>query len=50
MQELANRLSPSQINAEVKQKLRANPYGAGMAAVLAGLISGLLLTRRTRHA
>ena len=50
LDELGQRLSPQHINAEVKQRIQASPYQAGLYAMLAGLLSGLLLRRRFRHA
>jgi ElaB/YqjD/DUF883 family membrane-anchored ribosome-binding protein len=50
LDELGERLSPQHINAEVKQRIQANPYRAGLYAMLAGLVSGLLLRRKYRHA
>ena len=50
LDELGERLSPQHINAEVKQRIQANPYRAGLYAMLAGLVSGLMLRRKHRHA
>lgn len=50
LDELGYRLSPQHINSEVKQRIQANPYRAGMIAMGAGLLSGLVLRRKFRHA
>ena len=50
LDELGRRLSPSHINAEVKARISANPYRSGLIAMAAGLVSGLFLKRKTRHA
>jgi ElaB/YqjD/DUF883 family membrane-anchored ribosome-binding protein len=50
LDELGHRLSPKEINHRVKQKISAKPYSAGMIAIGAGLVSGLLLTRRSGKA
>jgi len=47
---LGRRLNPSHINAEVKARISANPYRLGSIAMVAGLVSGLLIQRRRRHA
>lgn len=50
LDELGRRLSPSHINAEVKKKIRAKPYHSGLIAMAAGLVSGLIIRRKLRHA
>jgi hypothetical protein len=50
LDELGARLSPQHINAQVKRKIQAKPYRAGLFAMGAGLISGLIVRRRFRHA
>ena len=44
--ELGHRLSPQHFNEEVRHRIQAKPYSAGMVAVGAGFISALILTRR----
>jgi len=46
LDELGRRLNPSHINQQVKQKISAKPYSAGLFAMLAGLFSALLLQRK----
>jgi hypothetical protein len=48
--ELGRRLSPQHINAEIKQRIQANPYRSGLIAMGAGLISGLFLRGKLRRA
>jgi ElaB/YqjD/DUF883 family membrane-anchored ribosome-binding protein len=50
LDELGYRFSPSHINSQVKQRIQAKPYSSGLVAMGAGLLSGLLLTRRHRRA
>jgi hypothetical protein len=50
LDELNQRVSPKYINARVKQRLQANPYPAGLIAMGAGLVGGLLLMRRRARA
>ncbi len=50
LDELGRRLSPQHINAQVKEQIRSNPYGAGLVAMIAGIVSGLFLRRKLRHA
>lgn len=50
LEALGQRLSPQHINEELKHRIQANPYRAGLFAMLAGVASGLLLRRRPRHA
>ncbi len=50
LDELGRRLSPQYISAQTKRRIQANPYRSGLIAMGAGLISGLLLRRRFRHA
>jgi hypothetical protein len=50
LDELGRRLSPAHINEQVKRKIEAKPYSAGLIAGLAGLLSGLLLRRAFRRA
>jgi len=49
LDELGYRLSPSHINAEVKQHIRKSPYRSGAIAMGAGVVSGLLLRARRRR-
>jgi len=46
LDELGRRLTPSHINQQVKQKISAKPYSAGLVAMIAGLFSALLLQRK----
>lgn len=48
--ELGNRFSPHHLNEEVRHRIQAKPYSAGMLAIGAGFISALVLTRRPKHA
>jgi Putative Actinobacterial Holin-X, holin superfamily III/Protein of unknown function (DUF3618) len=50
LDELGRRLSPKYINARIKGRLQRNPYRAGLVAIAAGVISGLLLRRKFQHA
>jgi len=50
LDELGRRLSPSHINAQVKARISGSPYRSGLIAMSAGLLSGLFLRRRRRHA
>jgi ElaB/YqjD/DUF883 family membrane-anchored ribosome-binding protein len=45
LDELGRRLSPHHINAQVKRRIRENPYKSGLLALGAGLLSGLFLRR-----
>jgi ElaB/YqjD/DUF883 family membrane-anchored ribosome-binding protein len=49
LDELGRRLSPSHINQQVKQKISAKPYSAGLIAMVAGFFSALLLQRRAHR-
>lgn len=50
LDELGRRLSPSHINAQVKEKIRAKPYQSGAIAMAAGVLSGWIIRRKLRHA
>jgi ElaB/YqjD/DUF883 family membrane-anchored ribosome-binding protein len=50
LDELGYRLSPERINAQVKQKIQSDPYRAGLIAMGVGVLSGLFLRRKLRHA
>jgi len=50
LDELRRRISPQRINAEVKKKIQANPYRSGLIAMGAGLLGGLFVRRKSRHA
>ncbi len=50
LDELGYRLSPQHINAEIKQRIQANPYRVSFFAMAAGVLSGLVLRRKLRHA
>lgn len=49
MGELGQRLSPSHINAQVKTRIQEKPYHAGLAAIVTGVVSGLLLGKASRR-
>jgi ElaB/YqjD/DUF883 family membrane-anchored ribosome-binding protein len=49
LDELGQRLSPSHINAQVKQRIQEKPYRSGLLAMGAGILSGFFLTRSSRH-
>ncbi|PWU08641.1 MAG: hypothetical protein C5B50_29140 [Verrucomicrobia bacterium] len=48
--ELKHRLNPIQMKTQVTQGLQAHPYQAGLVAMGAGLLSGLVLRRRFKNA
>ena len=50
LSEIGRRLSPSHINAEVKERISAKPYSSGLIAMIVGIVSGLMLRRKLRHA
>jgi hypothetical protein len=47
--ELGQRLSPGHIHAQVKNRIHQKPYHAGLAAIVTGLVSGLLLGKAGRR-
>ena len=50
LDELGYRLeSPRYLNAQLKGKLRKNPYRAGLIALGVGVLSGLLVRRKLRR-
>jgi hypothetical protein len=49
LDELGYRLSPQHLNTVVKDRIQANPYRAGMIAMGAGILGGLMLVRRSRR-
>lgn len=49
LEELGQRLSPAQFHAQVKHRIREKPYRSGLVAMAAGVLSGLVLTRPSRH-
>jgi hypothetical protein len=49
LDELGRRLSPSHIRSEVKDKIRRNPYRAGLFAMVVGLAGGLVIRRKLLH-
>ncbi len=48
LDELGRRLSPQHINAEVKARISANPYRSGIIAMAAGILSGVIIRRKSR--
>jgi hypothetical protein len=50
LHELKNRLSPHEMKERVKHRIESEPYSAGVFAIVAGLVSGLLVRRRHRRA
>ena len=50
LDELGQRLSPSHINRQVKQTIRANPYKYSLIAMAAGFTSAVLLRWKMKHA
>jgi hypothetical protein len=48
LDELGRRLDPHYLNEQVKFRIQENPFGAGLVAMAAGVISGLLLQRRRK--
>ena len=49
LQELKSRLSPHEMKERVKHRIESEPYSAGVFAIVAGLLSGLLVRRRFRR-
>ncbi|MGH7968343.1 MAG: phage holin family protein [Limisphaerales bacterium] len=49
LDELTHRLAPRRLNAKVKRRIRERPFKAGLIAMGAGLVSGLLLKGRSRN-
>jgi hypothetical protein len=49
IQELTYRFSPSEINQRVRNKIGDQPYSAGLMAAVAGLVSGIVVSRHGRH-
>jgi hypothetical protein len=49
LDELGYRLSPSHLNAVMKDRIQANPYRAGMIAMGAGILGGMILVRKSRR-
>ncbi len=49
LDELGYRLSPRYLKAQLKGKLRKNPYRAGLIALGVGVLSGLLVRRKMRR-
>ena len=49
LDELGYRLSPRRLNAQLKHKIQEQPYRLGAFAMIAGVVSGLLLMRKARH-
>ena len=50
LHELRSRLSPHEMKERVKHRIESEPYSAGVFAIVAGLVSGLLVRRRHRRA
>src|SRR5262249_44605078 len=50
LDELGRRLSPRHINERIKSQISERPYKAGLIAMLAGLISGMMVRRRFQRA
>ena len=50
LDELSRRLSPQQINARMKERIRQKPYRSGLVAMSVGLLGGLFLGRESRRA
>jgi hypothetical protein len=50
LSELGHRLSPHEIRERVKHRIESEPYSAGVFAMIAGLVSGLLVRRKFRRA
>jgi len=50
LDELGYRLSPHHINERIKTRIAERPYRAGMIAMFAGLISGMMVRRRFQRA
>jgi hypothetical protein len=48
LDELGRRLDPHHLSEQVKFRIHENPFGAGLIAMVAGVISGLLLQRRRK--
>jgi hypothetical protein len=50
LHELGRQLSPHEMKERVKHRIESEPYSAGVFAMVAGLLSGLLVRRRSRRA
>ncbi len=50
LHELGRRLSPHQLKERLKYRIESEPYSAGVFAMVAGLVSGLLVRRKFRRA
>jgi len=50
LDELTYRLDPRRLNAKVKSRIQEKPLKAGLIALGAGLLSGIMLKGRSRHA
>jgi ElaB/YqjD/DUF883 family membrane-anchored ribosome-binding protein len=50
LHDLRSRLSPHEMKERVKHRIESEPYSAGVFAMVAGLLSGLLVRRRSRRA
>ena len=49
LDELGRRLSPQQINARMKERIRQKPYRSGLVVMGVGLLGGLFLGRESRR-
>ena len=47
--QLGRRLKPGHINARLKHRIEEKPYHSGLLAMVAGVLSGLFLTRAARR-
>jgi len=50
LDELGRRLSPHHINEQIKNRIAERPYRAGLIAMLAGLLSGIMVRRKFQRA
>ena len=50
LDELGRRLSPAHINRRVKQRIQERPYRAGLIAMVAGVVSGMMVRRKFQRA
>jgi len=50
LDELGRRLSPHHINQEIKHRIQERPYRAGLIAMAAGVLSGMMVRRRFQKA
>jgi ElaB/YqjD/DUF883 family membrane-anchored ribosome-binding protein len=50
LDELGRRLSPAHINRRIKHRIQERPYRAGLIAMIAGVLSGMMVRRKFQRA